>query len=139
MKQMGIDLTPQAELKFDAWANVLDTGGFNMQHVHQNTLLSACFYLSTPKGSSPIIFRDPRPGVVFSPMRGKGINGFSERSMIPSAGQLIVFPNWLEHRVEVHQAEASRVSIAFNVTGAKLDGEPAKATGESAIVNTAAN
>lgn len=139
MKQMGMELSPRAALKYHAWANVLDKGGFNMQHVHQNTLLSACFYLSAPTGSSPIVFRDPRPGVVFSPMRGKGINGFSERSLLPQAGQLVVFPNWLEHRVEIHQAEASRVSIAFNVTGATMVEESANAAGGSPIKNTAGN
>ena len=42
LKQMGFEL-PEGKLKIDCWANVLDHGGFNVQHVHQNTLLSACF------------------------------------------------------------------------------------------------
>ena len=54
---------------------------------------------------------------MFSAARSNGVNNFSETSIKPGAGQLIVFPNWLEHRVEVNEAEESRVSIALNVVG----------------------
>jgi uncharacterized protein (TIGR02466 family) len=116
MKQMGVDL-PQAPLRFDAWANVLEQGGSNISHVHQNTLLSAVFYLRVPDPSAPIVFRDPRAGAVFSALRGKGVNVFSECALNPMAGRLVVFPNWLEHRVEVHASSEARISIAMNLLG----------------------
>lgn len=104
------------------WANVLDRGGFNTLHLHQNVLLSGCFYLTVPEGASPIVFRDPRAGTLLSPFRQKGVNVYSEATVQPRAGLLVIFPNWLEHRVEPHEADVSRISIAVNAgaTGRRM-------------------
>lgn len=93
-----------------AWANVHDLGGFNTQHLHPNNTFSGVYYLSVPRGAGPIVFRDPRYAACMSP-----IGPVEESSITPQVGQLLIFPSWLEHRVEINQAESPRVSIAFNV------------------------
>ena len=67
-----------------------------------------------------LVFRDPRgpavamyetPGVDL-PWVGSG-NGIP---FTPAAGQLLIFPAWLEHRVERFDGSGDRISIAFNAT-----------------------
>jgi uncharacterized protein (TIGR02466 family) len=107
---------PKANFSFrlEAWANIHDSGGYNLYHLHQNVLLSGCFYLSTPEGSGDLVFRDPRPGVQLSPFSGKGANANQLGRVTPRAGMLVVFPNWLEHAVDPNNAPSARVSIAMN-------------------------
>ena len=42
-------------------------------------------------------------------------NGYRDIRLKPEAGLLVMFPHWLEHFVEVHESETSRISIPFNV------------------------
>jgi len=34
----------------------------------------------------------------------------------PATGKLLIFPSWLEHRVEVFGGDGERISIAFNAS-----------------------
>jgi hypothetical protein len=67
-----------------------------------------------------IVFRDPR-GPVVAMYETPGIelpwvgNG-SGIPFTPATGHLILFPSWLEHRVEPFEGEGERISIAFNAT-----------------------
>jgi uncharacterized protein (TIGR02466 family) len=107
-------LSEAVRFRLEGWVNMHDRGGFNTLHVHPNVLLCGCFYLQVPEAAGPIVFRDPRPGVVLTPFAGKGVHCGGDLSVRPSAGQLIVFPNWLEHRVEPNDDTAPRISIAMN-------------------------
>lgn len=92
-----------------------DKGGFNTLHSHPGALMSGTFYLTVPEGSGELVFRDPRLGVVLSPFHGDNApNSANDVKLIPKVGMLAIFPNWLEHRVEPHQGEIPRVSIAMN-------------------------
>ncbi len=109
-------MQPMTNFKFrlDAWANIQEKGGFNVAHIHANTLLSGCFYLKAPEGSGEIVFRDPRAGAVLTGFPGKGINTPKDFKIKPTEGTLLIFPNWLEHFVESHDGEFDRISIAMN-------------------------
>ena len=66
-----------------------------------------------------IVFRDPRgPAVAMYetpeidlPWVGAGPN----IPFTPATGHLLLFPSWLEHRVEPFDGPGERISIAFNV------------------------
>ena len=106
---------PLHRYQLKAWANVHDFGGYNTFHNHAGALLSACFYLKVPPGSGPIVLRDPRPGALLSPWQGTlRPNAGSEIAIAPETGQLVVFPNWLEHGVEAHTAQDTRISVPIN-------------------------
>lgn len=109
-EQMGL-ANPAFEL--ESWVNMNDRGGFNFQHTHYG-MISGCFYLRTPEGSGNIVFRDPRPAVEASYLKGPGINSFMDFPIKPEAGMLLLFPSWLQHRVEPHENDTPRISIAFN-------------------------
>lgn len=111
-REMG---EPLHHYQLKAWANVHDFGSYNTFHNHPGALLSACYYLKVPANSGPIVLRDPRPGALLSPWQGTlRPNAGSEISIAPEAGQLLVFPNWLEHSVEAHSSHETRISIPVN-------------------------
>jgi uncharacterized protein (TIGR02466 family) len=118
---------PEARKKKDnfiirGWINVNRPGDFNTLHCHPGCFLSATYYVKVPadmKGGE-IYFRDPRgpavamyetPGIDL-PWLGNGI-GIPFK---PESGHLLIFPSWLEHRVEPFQGTGERISIAFNAS-----------------------
>ncbi len=106
---------PKFPHELEAWANVHDAGGYNAYHNHAGALLSACYYLSVPPESGALVLRDPRPGAMLSPWQGSlRPNCGSEIAITPVTGQLVVFPNWLEHGTEAHGDNESRISIPIN-------------------------
>lgn len=113
-------LKPMTDRKIDcrlsAWANMHEEGGFNVQHNHPGSLLSACFYLASPVGSGDLVLIDPRPGANLSTLTGKTPNCRSVHRVNPQEGLLVIFPSWLDHRVEPHQNIKPRMSIAINLS-----------------------
>jgi uncharacterized protein (TIGR02466 family) len=111
-KEMG---PPNFKYKLEAWANTHTTGGYNTFHTHPGALLSACYYLHLPKESGGLVLKDPRPGAMLSPWQGSlKPNSGSEITIMPQEGQLIIFPNWLEHATEANRDENTRISIPVN-------------------------
>jgi len=110
------------QFKLEGWINVNRAGDFNVLHCHPGCFISATYYVSVPpdmKGGE-IFFRDPRgpavamyetPGIEL-PWVGTG-NGIP---FSPATGHLLLFPSWLEHRVERFEGSGERISIAFNAT-----------------------
>jgi uncharacterized protein (TIGR02466 family) len=107
-----------------SWINMHERGGFNFAHMHEGCLLSGVFYLQVPKGSGALMLRDPRPGAVNSPAKGAGSNANMDIRLQPDAGLVVLFPNWLEHYVEMHEGDTPRISIAFNAVRPPAAGSP---------------
>jgi len=116
------DRRKQDKFRLRGWINLNRPGDFNTLHCHPGCFLSATYYVKLPgdmKGGE-IFFRDPRgpavamyetPGIDL-PWVGSGIGiPFS-----PAEGRLLVFPSWLEHRVERFTGTGERISIAFNAS-----------------------
>jgi uncharacterized protein (TIGR02466 family) len=112
----------QDRFNLEGWINVNRAGDHNVLHCHPGCFLSAVYYVQVPHPMTggEIVFRDPRgPAVAMYetpnidlPWVGSGMGiPFS-----PDAGHLILFPAWLEHRVERFEGTGERISIAFNAT-----------------------
>jgi|SRR5579859_2788280 len=108
-----------AAFTLESWANIHDRGGFNFLHMHDGCLLSGAFYLQVPPGSGPLVFRDPRPGVLNAPFKGPHANGHNDIQLAPDEGLAVLFPNWLDHYVEPHDNDIPRISISFNALGVR--------------------
>ncbi len=113
-REMGVEVDEKA-FDISAWVNMTYPGGYNVQHGHPRAYLSGCFYLETPENSGRISFADPRPGAVYAPLEMAGPMSSRALKAQPRSGQLIIFPSWLEHSVELNESRENRVSIAMNV------------------------
>lgn len=113
-REMGIEVD-ELTFKISSWVNLTPPGGYNVQHGHPRVYLSGCFYLDTPENSGCISFSDPRPGAVYSATRMLGEMSSQNVKAQPKAGQLLIFPSWLEHSVEMNESTQDRISIPMNV------------------------
>ena len=107
------------EFVMEGWANVLRGGGYNSLHSHPNAFWSGVYYVTGNPASPDSAFSgklelvDPRPGASLSFVEHTRLYG---RFLVnPAAGQMIVFPSWLQHWVHPCQGDGARISIAYNV------------------------
>jgi uncharacterized protein (TIGR02466 family) len=107
--------------RLEGWINVNRAGDHNVLHCHPGCFLSATYYVKVPPAleGGEIVFRDPRgPAVAMYETPGIELPWVGSGTGIPfapAAGHLLLFPSWLEHRVERFEGSGERISIAFNV------------------------
>ena len=116
------DRKKKDRFRLEGWINVNRAGDFNVLHCHPGCFLSATYYVKVPqvmKGGE-IVFRDPRgPAVAMYETPGIDLPWVGTGTGIPfspATGHLLLFPSWLEHRVERFEGDGERISIAFNAT-----------------------
>ena len=116
------DRKKKDQFRLRGWININKPGDFNTLHSHPGCFLSATYYVKVPAGmkGGEIYFRDPRgpavamyetPGIDL-PWVGSGLG----IPVTPATGKLLIFPSWLEHRVEAFAGDGERISIAFNAS-----------------------
>lgn len=109
----------------ESWVNINDTpGAFNLQHIHGG-VISGCFYIQVPKGSGKLYLTNPAPihlweGLNVSPDRNEYSGETREVDPIP--GTIIMFPSYLPHSVGPNSENVERISVAFNTTMVKNNG-----------------
>jgi uncharacterized protein (TIGR02466 family) len=110
------------------WANVNRSGHGNEFHSHPGAYWSGVYYVDDggiaedESLGGELEFMDPRgplpamnaPHLAVAMPGGLGA-GATER-VLPKAGRLVMFPSWLMHQVRPYRGEATRISIAFNLT-----------------------
>lgn len=107
------------------WSIVNPPGSANRAHIHPNCLWSGVYYVQTPEKSGDIEFIDPRTqNLAHQPAFHSGQKRLPATvpvaQITPSAGQMLIFPNWLYHSVAPNlstdtEEKADRVVIAFNL------------------------
>lgn len=100
----------------NSWFNINYKNTFQEFHFHQNSIFSAIYYISTPKGSSNLVFEDPKEPDMY---RVKNIKTYSHltfprASYEAEEGKLIIFRSYLRHCVKPHNSKLPRISTAFN-------------------------
>lgn len=83
------------------WLNRMAPGHATSRHSHEENdeLLSAVYYIQVPENSGRLVFHD----------------GPANLTVEPEAGMLLLFAPWLEHEVEIHRGQGTRLSVAFNL------------------------
>ena len=91
---------------------------FNEKHHHGNSSLSAAYYVKADENAGDIVFFDPRPANVFCHPFAKEVNKYNAQvqSVTPKAGTLVLFPSYLEHKVNPNLSNEERIVISFNVS-----------------------
>ena len=99
------------------WVNVMPEGGAHSSHIHPNAVISGTYYVATPEGSGPIVYEDPRLGLMMAapPRKEPILREFqSHVPFHPAARTLMLWESWLRHEVPLNRAEGNRISISFN-------------------------
>ncbi|MGE4253413.1 MAG: TIGR02466 family protein [Parvibaculaceae bacterium] len=100
------------------WVNVLPEGGAHSSHIHTNAVLSGTYYVTSPEGSGPIVFEDPRHGLMMAAPPRKAAAPRSLRTYVsatPAPGSLLLWESWLRHEVPLNRARGERISVSFNL------------------------
>jgi uncharacterized protein (TIGR02466 family) len=102
----------------NAWININNRGGHNIPHVHPRACFSGVFYVRAPADCGELILRNPASSlehVITEDLVGQ-YNAFTSPVLriAPEAGKLVIFPSWILHFVRANQADADRISLAFN-------------------------
>ena len=115
-----IQLKKAHDQKIDnIWVNINQKGHSNEFHDHPNAILSGAFYLTG--GNAPIVFRHPFRDIS-TYFWDKSIveewNGANsgEWNILPELNNLLVFPAWVEHKVNPNKEDTDRISFSFNNT-----------------------
>ncbi len=102
----------------EAWININRKGHFNYSHNHPGSLFSAVYYVKGGPDKGELELKTPvtpHTYTISNEMVG-GFNAFTGHAMVipPVTGDLLIFPSWLLHRVNMSQSDEARISIAFN-------------------------
>ena len=99
------------------WAMINGPGTYNKLHSHAHNFLSGAFYLQVPKDSGKITFHNPHPQseVLTTPMKtDQSIHLATRVGWQPKVNDLLIFPSWLNHEVEINNSKEDRIMLSFN-------------------------
>jgi uncharacterized protein (TIGR02466 family) len=117
-RELHWDLRGGKPLCDTMWVNVLPEGGAHSSHIHTNAVLSGTYYVTSPKGSGPIVFEDPRHALMMAaPPRKSGAPRPMRTyvSEAPAPGTLLLWESWLRHEVPLNRTRSERISTSFNL------------------------
>lgn len=98
-----------------SWLNYTEPGQYHHKHAHPNSYLSAVFYVNANPEVDKIYFYSPRMYRQID-FQAKQWNLFNSQSWwLPTgSGDLVVFPSYFEHSVEIKEGTNTRISLALN-------------------------
>lgn len=97
--------------KIDHWTNINEPNSFNRLHVHKSYDYVACYYIQA-EGTGDLTFHNPAN---LMSECGPNTPFISRMSYQPKDGDLLIWPGWIPHEVEVNKSDKQRVNIAFNI------------------------
>jgi uncharacterized protein (TIGR02466 family) len=99
-----------------AWLNISTENNFQEMHTHNESTISAVYYIAAPTGSGKIVFEDPREPDMLPIKDIANRNEFSyiKVGYTPIPGQLLIFRSYLRHMVTLNENKLPRISVAFN-------------------------
>ncbi|CAB5221659.1 Conserved hypothetical protein CHP02466 [uncultured Caudovirales phage] len=100
----------------NSWFNIMDRGSILAYHVHEYSIISGAIYLKKASGISDITFKTPNPYArMLSISQNENIPGSKYAKVSAEAGDLIIFPSWLEHGTDyLSPLNDRRIVVSFN-------------------------
>lgn len=95
----------------DTWTNVNKPGSSNRIHSHKECAFVGLYYVQA-EGTGELTFINPANYLSDCSSNSPGT---SRMSFIPKDGDLILWPAWVPHEVEVNKSNQYRINIAFNI------------------------
>ena len=109
------------------WININQKNHYNEWHIHRRSTLSGVYYIKHDGfENGNIMFKHPNHlymTYAHWPQEVNGDENWIERhnevtseilDFVPIPNMLIIFPSWIEHKVEVNLNNDSRISLSFN-------------------------
>ena len=113
VKDLGFDGFDKS--KNIGWFNIYDKNNYQEWHNHNFCLASAIYYLKINKNSAKTWFKSPIPENPNVPkFNVDNPHTWSSYYIEPENGTLIIFKSDLNHCVEPHQDDSTRISLAYN-------------------------
>ncbi|WP_028770943.1 putative 2OG-Fe(II) oxygenase [Silanimonas lenta] len=122
----GYDLVAlrKLEVQTDAWFHITRRGGHFGMHNHPMASWSGVYCVSpgrhdadaTDSGRLSFVNPNSLAGMYLDPANSRLRQpfAFSNHGFDLAAGQLILFPSWVQHYVLPFQGEGERITVAFN-------------------------
>ena len=101
----------------DSWIAETVSGGWHAVHNHPNSLFSGVIYLQTPSNSSIWFQYENNLFKWFNfQYTYTNRNEFNADSICVKVkeGDIVIFPSWLNHSVDINYNEKSRIILGFN-------------------------
>ena len=120
MNHLGVDLEKISVNITTSWLNLYEKGDSTHQHSHSNSIISGVYYLEDCDETAPIQFhRAPGyvnlwPNTINLPIKQHNALNIDVITVIPKAGELIMWPSHLSHSVPPNESDTQRHTIAFN-------------------------
>ena len=110
----------QDELNFritQSWANLTKSSSFgHHKHTHSNSVISGVFYVKTNDDDSVTFANDYLASMTMkTPIKVYNQFNSEEWKLAVSAGNLLLFPSNIPHKVEFVRGKEDRISLSFNV------------------------
>ena len=105
----------------NVWCNINKKGDYNTAHLHPGCNLSGCMWIKTAKDCGKIVFDNPQAFNEMLMMKSYSdeyinfYNNVTDYYLIPKEGNVIIFPSYLQHKVEENQSNTDRISVSFNI------------------------
>jgi uncharacterized protein (TIGR02466 family) len=97
-----------------SWLNYTKKGQNHHSHNHSNSIISGVIYINADKNCDNIKFEKRGNVIDFNPARFNLFNSTSWFFPVETY-DIILFPSYLYHKVEIKQGTNERTSLAFNV------------------------
>jgi uncharacterized protein (TIGR02466 family) len=98
-----------------AWFNVYYKNNFQEYHSHYEHDISAIYFLKSNNKSAKTFFQSPLHDIAFKAPFNENVQmTYHEISFLPIQGNLLIFPGYLKHCVEMHKQDETRISCAYN-------------------------
>lgn len=120
-----LGMTYDIEWTLQGWPNINRFGDYHDYHNHPHAYLSGTYYVRLPEGMEKLETRkDVRPGCItfYDPRYGANMTAIkgdpyieAEYTVRPEAGQILLWPAFINHFVHPNLSKSLRVSVSFNV------------------------
>ena len=100
----------------NAWININHTGAHNVSHIHPLTDYTCVYYLTD---GSNLILEHPHPYEQYATTLSmkdelkEQYNIKGKHKLKPSKGDLLIFPSYVPHSVEVNTTKQDRISLSW--------------------------
>ena len=99
------------KIEMSFWTNVNEPGSKNVLHTHKGMSFASTYNLQT-EGTGNIVFRNPANVLNDCNTSSPFVRYMSTE---PKDGDLLVWPAWIPHEVEINKSDKQRINIASNI------------------------